>query len=225
MGIDFRRVVRDDVLGQRERARELVASGNWREAAKLYELAATAAVDAGNLEFAAQLTNESGSMLVTYANGNERRGALEQALASFTKAEQLYSRAGNLEAVDVVRTNRANLQQETNGSGATPAAGAVLAAVAPERTVRLATGGSLNLHDLLRPDAAIARAELRAGVVQPQAARLMMVADVAGWKSATAVIEQAAAGAIGAAAPKSIGLFFPAGARHCRWSQIRLLRA
>ncbi len=213
VGIDSRRVVRDDVLGQRERARELVASGNWREAAKLYELAATAAVDAGNLEFAAQLTNESGSMLVTYANGNERRGALEQALASFTKAEQLYSRAGNLEAVDVVRTNRANLQQETNGSGATPAAGAVLAAVAPERTVRLATGGSLNLHDLLRPDAAIVRAELRAGVVQPQAARLMMVADVAGWKSATAVIEQAAAGAIGAAVPKSIGLFFPAGAK------------
>jgi hypothetical protein len=211
VGIDSRRVVTDDVLSQRERARELIVAGNWREAEKLYEAAATAAAESGNLEWAAQLTNESASMLVTYAGGNERQAALEQALAGFTKAEQLYSRAGNLEAVDVVRINRANLQREINGSGAVPAAGSVLAAAAPERTVRLATGGSLNLHDLLRPDAAIARVELRAGVVQPQTTRLMMVADVTGWKSATAMLEQAAAAGAGATAAKTIGLFSPAG--------------
>ena len=211
IGIDAKRALKDDVLSQRDRARELIVAGNWREAVKLYDLAGQAAADSGNLELTAQLANESASMLATYASGNERRAALDQALTGLTKAEQLFSRAGNLEAVDVVRTNRANLQRETGGAAAPGApAGAAPALVAPARSLRLAGGGTLNLNDLLRPDVVRARTELRAGVVQPQATRLMMVSDAAGWKSATAVIEQAA---VALPVAKTIGLFQPSGVK------------
>ncbi|HEX8872141.1 MAG TPA: hypothetical protein VF758_05210, partial [Candidatus Acidoferrum sp.] len=211
VGIDAKRISSSDILGQRDRARELILAGNWRDAGKLYDTAGQAAVDNGDVDLAAQLANESASMLATYAAGNERQAALNQALSSLTRAEQLFSRTGNLEAVDVVRTNRANLQRET---GAPPAPGAPAgpapSPVAAERRLRLANGATLNLNELLRPDAVIARTALQPGVIQPQATRLMMVADAAGWKSATTVIDQAA---IAAPQAKTIGFFQPAGAK------------
>jgi hypothetical protein len=218
VGVDAKRVLQGDLLDQRGRARDLVAAGNWQEAARQYELAGKAAADNGNLELAAQLANESATVLATYAGGDGRRAALEQAMSGFTRAEQLYARAGNLEAVDVVRANRANLQSETAApagrrppaepSGPVPQSPSAAAAV--NRSVRLAGGGQIDVHDLLRPDAVLPRTGLQAGAIQPQATRIYMLADANGWKTATTAIEQAVAAAPTA---KTVGLFFPAGVR------------
>ena len=110
VGIDTRPPASDPTL--RDRARTLVKEAKFDEAARQYTAAAEAAVAAGQTELAADIHNESAVMLATYASGTTRTATLRQSLESLTKAEQLYARAGNTDAVSVLRSNRANIEAD-----------------------------------------------------------------------------------------------------------------
>ena len=110
VGIDTRPAASDPNL--RDRARTLVKEAKFDEAARQYTAAAEAALAAGQTELAADIHNESAVMLATYASGATRTATLRQSLESLTRAEQLYARAGNTDAVAVIRTNRTNIDAE-----------------------------------------------------------------------------------------------------------------
>ena len=260
VGIRATTVSKAEILAQRDRARELVAAGKWKDAAREYAAASTKATDAGDIALAADLANESAAVITTFANGPDRPAALRDALTSITRAEQLFLRTGDLEATDIARANRANIQHEIDGiSGGAPTPGgpiggghgagpigagpigagpigggpvgaaplgvaaAVAAPVASARTVTLAGGGRLAVSDLLRADTTLGTTALRVGAVQPQATRVLMVRDAAGWTTAPVLVDATAAAATPAAA--QIGLFSPAGAKTLSLDSTRFANA
>lgn len=211
VGVDIRRLRVKGDGQQRADARDAILGGDWKKASKLYNTAAQSAVDADDFEEAAQLANEEAAMLATYAPDD----ALDMAMSRFTKAEQWFTRSGNLEALEVVRANRANLMAETSASNAArdtpPFLQANPGAMVSDRLICLADGGQMPVRELLQPQAKPARDEPAAHGALPRRSRAQMVLDQDGWRS-SANLAGLNAGA--AAVPaRSMGLFTPLGSR------------
>ncbi|MDB5893695.1 MAG: hypothetical protein JWQ88_1226 [Rhodoferax sp.] len=105
-------------LHSRDQARAAVKDQKFDAAAKQYALAGQQAEADGKLQLAAELANESAAMLTTFVSAQERPAALRSAQQSLERAEQLYARVGDNDAVKVVQRNRSLLQTGASPGGA-----------------------------------------------------------------------------------------------------------
>ncbi len=132
LGVDVRQIAADPKA--RDRARELVAASKFDEAVTQYSAAAEAALAAGDVELAADITNESAVMLASYVPGAARAAALQQSLATVQQAEKLYARAGNAEAQKMMQANGGAIAAELAALATAPQpAGARAATIGPTK--------------------------------------------------------------------------------------------
>lgn len=179
------------------RARELIAAGDLAAAGQLYRHAEERATRDGDAANAARLANESGAMLATYARGEGRREALTAATEATRRAEELFLRLGDTVSRDVARANRRNIELELDPQRPDRQTAAGRA------TIPLASGGHLEIRELLRPETVLTRIRLGEGTVQPQSQRILMVQDAGGWKTAAGVVDTTSAATL---SQRSLGL-------------------
>lgn len=89
------------VVGLRDKARRLVASGDQKKALRVYEQQVKVAMSGGALKEAADGLAEQAAMLATYGDTGQR----EQAVALFQEATTIYRKLGDVAAQDTVTRN------------------------------------------------------------------------------------------------------------------------
>ena len=216
VGIDTRPLASDPTL--RDRARTLVKEAKFDEAARQYTAAAEAAVAAGQMELAADIHNESAVMLATYASGTTRTATLRQSLESLTKAEQLYARAGNTDAVSVLRSNRAHIEADipTTPTRSSPGGPRPTDPVTPVPGPLIPGGGTripLELATATLRTGALVSATTRISQIQvrlpaEQTERQLVLRDAGAWQAPGEVLEKREATVVTA---KQYGMFRPDG--------------
>ena len=211
IGLDAQVAKVDPAL--RDHARGLIAEHRFEEAAKQYNTAVEVSLRAGQTELAAEIANESAVMLATYVAGKERVASLKQSLESLTRAEQLFARAGNAEAVEVVRANRVNIEAEMSSNKS------LEPGVFSDRNIRLRGGSTLNLRDTFI--ASLTSANLNSSIARPylpaeQTQRTLILRDAGAWQTPAATLDLHAATVV---TSKQLGLFRPDGASVVSLSQ------
>ncbi len=116
LGVDPQTPSRNDVLDQRQTARDLAADGNLTSAQTLLTGAKDNALKIGDAQLAAEISSELGGLLATFSEGNARTAALQTASAAFQEAANLFGAVGDEAAHAAMETNLANVRAEIQGS-------------------------------------------------------------------------------------------------------------
>ena len=144
IGLDAKVLSATDINGLLDSARDLVVTGAVDTAVKVYQQAASQALDTGQLKLAAQTIEESIAMRAAYAKGQQRAATLRTALEEVSAAEQIYTQLNDSAALAVMKANRGNIMSEL---GTQPPAQPHL--THDDAVIRLADGEAIPVSRLL----------------------------------------------------------------------------